>query len=115
MTLDENVSALKDLAEEFIKKSIIKWLLLKLPFLSWGVFNPIVAFGVGKLASFIVKEGEIGAFFLYTDFRVGKQKDAYISSAEKYLSIKATGTPEEVAIAKKDFVDSSSRFISLST
>ena len=113
MTFDENVSVMKDLAEGLIKRSILKWILGRLPFLTWGFLNPITGFLASELATYIVKEGEIGAFFLYTDFRVGVQKDAYLSSAQEWLSIKATGSKEEVALAKERFLDSSSAFISI--
>lgn len=90
------LESVKSAAEKTVADTVIKLVLARVPFLAVGILNPITAFLIKKLVSLIIRETEMGTFFLYTDFRVSEEGKRFIEDANKYEQIKKTGTKDEI-------------------
>lgn len=78
--------------------------------------NPLVDFILqhilDKILSEIADLAEIQAFFIYVDFRVGKQGTDFFAAAKNYQKAKL-GTPKEKADAQKILIDRARELIDL--
>lgn len=91
MTRDEYVSIVQSTFVTLGKNAAMKFLVSNFPFFGWSVINPIAGFFVGLVVEALAKEGEMQAFFLYIDFRVKKQSEAFErAAAENYEAQKGT-------------------------
>lgn len=117
MTRDEYVESIKSAALSIGKKAVMSRLATKFPALFVGTagrfFNPIVGLFVEKILVYAIKEGEMGAFFLYIDMRVDAQASDFEKKALEYHRIQQTGSPEEIKRAEGNLKRAFAAFVSL--
>lgn len=113
-TRDEYVEVLKSTLVSMIKKSLLKALISKLPFLAWGPIGPFVGLVVGKLAEIVVKETEVGLFCFFIDLRTNRQAGKFTEASIENWKIQQGGTDEEKKLAENKLIDSFREFVKLS-
>lgn len=109
---DEYVQSIKDAFLTLAKKAAMATIVQKLPFLlQFAFLNNIASFIVGKVLEYAIKEGEVGAFFLYIDMRVGVQSKSFTDAALYNSKAQVNGTPEEKKIAEENLINSFRAFV----
>ena len=81
MTRQEYVDIIKTAAETAGKKWVMEWLVSKIPFIGFSFPHAIVGWVVGKVLWIAIQKTELGAFFLFVDFRTSAQGRQFLSSA----------------------------------
>lgn len=88
---EDYIKAIESVFLGILKKSIINFLVRKLPFLALPALNPVLGYIVGKLLEVGMKEAELRTYFLYTDFRTNLQANKF---SELALEWDKQRTPE---------------------
>lgn len=119
MNRDQYLAALKVAAVSIGKKAVMSRLAAEMPKLFLGLagnfFNPVIGALVERVLNYAIKEGELGAFFLFIDMRIGKQaKDFEAAALEHYLA-QQSGNPEEVKRAEERLKKEFAAFVLLSS
>lgn len=106
MSHDEYVEMLKDTLLRQLKNSVVKALLTKFAFLSWGPLGPLVSLVVGKILEIAIYQSELVIYLLYTDFRVAKQGRDFNKALEANLEAQKNGNEDEKLKAEQNLKDS---------
>lgn len=94
MDRDTYIKTIKSYLETELKKRVIEVLVQKIPFLGLGFMSPIVGFLVGKFLGIVLDTAELGAFFLYTDFRVSQQGRKFLDAIQNHQAAQNDPSPE---------------------
>lgn len=98
MTRDEYVKMIKSTALSFGKSAVFAALVVEAPWIKIPPFSWIFDYLIGLILQKALDETEIGAFFLYMDFRMSAQGKDFEQAALKNREVQLHGTEEE----KKD-------------
>jgi len=108
---DEYVASVKSAFVTLGKDAVMKLLIQKVPFLSWGFFNPIASMFVGWVLTQVVDATETGLFFLYIDMRVNTQAKDFEQAAYNNYKTRLNGTPEEIKLAEENLKVAFTKFV----
>ncbi len=102
----EYVDAIAEAALTLGREGVMRFLLAKssglvLRLLTSPFIGSVVSFAVSYILEIAIKETELKAFFIYTDFRVSDQGNDFVDAALYNARMRKTGTPQE----KKDAED----------
>lgn len=111
MSADEIINTFKDVLIKIATEQIMSLLIKQASFFGWAVINPVVAFVVGQIVSLLVKEAEIGAFFIRTDILTTGQASNYLAAQ---LKLSAAKSDEERAIYEKEVINCARNLIKFS-
>lgn len=104
-TRDDYVSSIKSAFVTMGDKAVEGILTTYLPFLALPVFQNVLHFAVNWVLTELVNDGEIAAFFIYTDFRVNSQGADFSDAALANHKAQINGTLEEKAKAEAELWD----------
>lgn len=110
MTHDEYVKLIKDSALSIGKQAVMKYIITKWAWAGGALINPIIGLVVGFVLEVAIKYTEFGAFFIYTDMRVGNQAKAFEEAAIRNQLAQANGTKEEKRAAEIALIKAFDRF-----
>lgn len=97
----ETANATKSIIVDILKKTIIRRVVAKLPFLAFGPANFLLSQVVSWLAKEIAEDAEMMAFIARTDLRVDIQGRDYVKAVIRHLRAQS-GTDEQ---EKKDAIE----------
>lgn len=109
------VDSLKTTAIKQGTELLVKALVKRFAFLSFGPFVFLLSFFITKLLEILIRETEYGIYFEYTDFTVDTQAIEYRNAIQKNSKIQMEGTDEEKKLAEKELFDAFKRFVKLSS
>lgn len=92
---DEYVQVIKQTFITIGRKVAIKRLVGLFPIFANPILNPIVLYFVEMIVVALATEGEMDAFFLYIDMRVGKQSEKFEEAAYENYRVQQSGTKQE--------------------
>lgn len=104
-TKDDYVAAIKAAFVTMGDKAVESLLISYIPILGSPILSSILDYLVNFFMKQLVDQGEIAAFFVYTDFRVSAQGAAFTDAAMKNNLAQLNGTDQEKADAKKALWD----------
>ena len=113
MKHSEYVKIVKSLAQDSLKKALMKAVLKKLPFLvsgSMGIFTEKI---IAKLAELAVEEAEMRIFFKYVDFRTDLQAKDFEQAMIHNYNMQLVGSDEEKKLATKRLEDALHKLVNL--
>lgn len=111
---DDYVASIKTAFVTLGKALAMSYIVAEVPFLGLPVIRSIVGFTVEKILSVVVNSTEMGAYFVYTDFRVNAQGHDFILAAMENHKIQASGTPEEKAASERKLFEKFTKFVVIS-
>ena len=94
----EYVAMVKSYGETVLRRLMIDWVVLKLPFFASGPWNWLLVKIATKFAEYAADQAEMKAFFLYVDFRVNGQAKDFEKAMLENRKAQKEGTEQE----KKD-------------
>lgn len=112
-----NEEAVKIVKSQFVKigkgailGALTSWIPpLGVPPLSW-LANMIS----DKIMTILVDNGEVGAFFIYTNFNVDSQGRSFMEAAIKNHNVQINGTDQEKKIAEENLKDAFRKLVRFS-
>lgn len=113
MTHDEYVNLIKETALSVGKNAVMKVIMAKIPGSIAWLASPILGFLVGWVLTIAIKYTEFGAFYQYTDLRIGDQAKDFEAAALANQAAQLNGTKEEKINAEKNLIKAFDRFFSL--
>lgn len=84
MKYDDYVSSIESVFLDQLKKSVIRVIVAKLPFLGLAALNPVLSMIVSKIVDKAAKEVELRVYFQFCDMRTNQQAREYSDLAIKY-------------------------------
>lgn len=103
-TQQEYVDLIKSSLLQALKKVVMQVIIKNIPMFGNFFFNPIVGFIVNKILTIAIDTAEMGAFFLYVDFRTSAQGKAYEQAAIANRNAQLKGTPIEKKLAEENLI-----------
>lgn len=114
-THDQYVSLIKETALSVGKQAVMRYLVTQFPWMGAALINPIIGLVVGYILGVAIKYTEFGAFFQYTDLRVGNQAKSFEEAAIKNQLAQASGNKEEIRRAEIELIKAFDNFASFRT
>jgi hypothetical protein len=106
------VELIKDTALSIGKQAVMKYLVSQFPWMGVAFINPIIGMLVGYVLTVAIKYTEFGAFYQYTDLRVGNQARSFETAAIANQLAQASGDKERIKRAEQDLIKAFDRFAS---
>lgn len=103
-TQQEYVDLIKSSMLQALKKAVMQIVVKNIPLFGNFFFNPIIGFIVNKILTIAIDTAEMGAFFLYVDFRTSAQGKAYEQAAIANRNAQLKGTPNEKKLAEENLI-----------
>lgn len=113
MKHDDYVNAIKEAALSIGKQAVMRVIMAKIPASIAWLANPILGFFVGWVLTIAIKYTEFGAFYQYTDLRVGAQAKDFEEAAIKNQIAQQSGSKEEKRNAEINLIRAFDKFASL--
>jgi hypothetical protein len=106
-TRDEYVETIKHAFLTMGDDLVMAYILVKMPWMSTPFLKQICQFFVNAVLTIAVNKTEMGAFFLFIDFRTSAQgRDFYDKAVvNRDVQTNPKSTPEEKERAKQDAID----------
>lgn len=106
-TRDEYVETIKHTFVNMGDELVMAYLIARMPFFSLPVVKKITSFVIRKVLGIIAWKTELGAFFLFIDFRTSSQGRAFYDKAVKNRDVQnnPNATPQEKENAKLEAID----------
>ena len=98
------LEAVRSIVQKKVTKSLIAFLVSKLPFLGLSWINPIVSIVVSKLVTVVLDETEIRIFFKYADIRCNQQGAEFERLSLQYYNNRTEENEKAAINALRDFV-----------
>lgn len=115
MKHSEYVEVIKNTAINLGKKTLMKALLTKVPFLFYGPFGVITELLIEKALVILIRETEFAVFFKYIDMRVDQQGKDFTEAALNNYRIQQNGTPEEKKKSEEELISKFKSFVKLTS
>lgn len=106
MNRDEYVETIKQAALTTGVKLVMAYIIGMQPVLGTPFFKTITEWFVTRILNIAIIKTELGAFFLYIDFRTSAQGRAFFDAAIKNKLVQKNGTEREKKDAEKAVIDS---------
>lgn len=90
-------------------------LLSEAPVFSMPLLNFVANAVINKICQRLVNSAELGAFFLYTDFRVSQAGNEFFQAAQKYNWAKTNGTAFDKIKTEKEFIEKARKLMVLNS
>lgn len=113
MKHSEYVKIVQSLAQDSLKKALMKAVLKKLPFLATGPMGIFLEKIVTKLAELAVEEAEMRIFFKYIDFRTDIQAKDFEQAMIHNYNMQMVGSDEDKKLATKRLEDALHKLVNL--
>lgn len=114
-THDEYVNLIKETALSVGKQAVMRYLVAQFPWMGAALINPIIGLVVGYILGVAIKYTEFGAFYQYTDLRIGNQAKGFEEAAIRNQLAQQSGNKEEIRRAEKELIKAFDTFVSLRT
>lgn len=111
---EDYVETVKSLALLIGKKLVLSYLGRMSWFFALPITQAFLGFVVGKILFIAIKETEMGAFFLYTDFRTSSQGRAFFEKAKRHQVQLSAGSLEDREKAEAELIDAFRSFVKFS-
>ena len=105
MNFDQYVDLIKSTAVSTGKKAVMSYLSTRFSFMALPIVNPLVSMFVGYVIEVAIIKTELGAFFLYTDFRVDAQGIEFLEAAARNQQAQQSGNEQEKKDAEQNLMD----------
>lgn len=115
MNRDEYVEVIKQAAMTTGSTLVMSYILARQPLLATPVVKEITKWIVEKILGIAIFHTEMGAFFLFTDFRTSAQGRAFFQSALKRQAALKNGNEEEIKRAEADMIDNFRSLVKFTT
>jgi hypothetical protein len=103
---DQYVETIKQAALTTGTNLVMAAIIAAQPILGTPLLKAILQWVVSKILGIAILKTELGAFFLYIDFRTSAQGRAFFDAAMKNKLVQEKGTEEEKMNAEKAVIDS---------
>lgn len=114
MSRDEYVLKIKSTFVTMGTRSAMTYLVAQYPFLANPIANKILKMFVEKVLLASADAAEMGAFFMYIDWRTAEQNKDWQNAVSRNLQAQLTGTDQEKKDAELNLINSARSFIKLS-
>jgi hypothetical protein len=115
MNRDEYVDTIKKAALTTGVKLVMAYIIGAQPVLGNPFFKTIAEWFVKQILGIAILKTELGAFFLYIDFRTSAQGRAFFDAAIKNQLVQKNGTEWEKKNAEKAVIDSFRTLVKFTT
>jgi hypothetical protein len=106
MTRDEYVETIKQAALATGTNLVMAAIIGAQPIMGTPILKAIAQWVVSKILNIAILKTELGAFFLYIDFRTSAQGRAFFDAAIKNKLAQKSGSEQEKRDAEKAVIDS---------
>ena len=115
MNIDQYVETIKNAALTTGTTLVMSYILARQPLLSSPVLKAVTQWIVEKVLGIAIMHTEMGAFFLFIDFRTSAQGRAFFESALKNQAALKSGNEEEIKRAEQEVIDNFRALVKFTT
>lgn len=112
---DDYIKAIKKAFVTVGQTLAMSYITAQVPPLGLPIIRQIVSWCIGKVLVYLTDSTELGAYFIYTDFRVNSQGNDFIAAALNNHRIQQTGSAEEKKASEKELMQKFADFARISS